>query len=299
MNPTQQAVTIFNDKGSLFSSIRIDKIATGFQFTEGPVWHPDQYLLFSDIPANLIWQIFPDGIIRHYMDNSGLLSNDTSLLSDMIGSNALAIDQQGNLIICQHGNHGISKLDKNGVISVLTSSYKGRPYNSPNDIVIRKSDGSIYFSDPPYGLKEQVLHPDTFQPHAGVYRYKDGEVTLLSDKFNYPNGVCLSPDESYLYVSSNHPDEAFLWRYSLSPSGEVTDKIILTEQNADGIKTDQSGNLFLCTDNGILILSPQGEKLALLPVPESPTNIAWVNPGYNQLYITARSSIYLATGFSS
>lgn len=299
MNPTRQAVSIFTDEGSLYSNIRIEKVVTGFQFTEGPVWHPDQYLLFSDIPANLIWQLFPDGIIRHFMDNSGLLNTDTSMLSDMIGSNALAIDRQNNLIICQHGNHGISKLDKNGVISVLTSSYKGRPYNSPNDVVIRQSDGSIYFSDPPYGLKEQVLHPDIFQPHAGVYRYKEGNVTLLSDKFNYPNGVCLSPDESYLYVSSNHPDEAFLWRYSLSPSGEVTDKIILTEQNADGIKTDQSGNLFLCTDNGILILSSQGEKLALLPVPENPANIAWVKPGYKQLYITARNSVYLASGFSS
>jgi gluconolactonase len=296
MTSVQQAITIYDNEASAFRDIKIERIVTGFQFTEGPVWHPDEYLLFSDIPANVIWQLYPDGIVRDYMDNSGFLGNDTSLLSDMIGSNGLALDAQNNLVICQHGNHAIGKLDKTGVVSVLTSRYQYRPYNSPNDLVIH-SDGSIYFSDPPYGLKDQVLHPDIFQPVAGVYRYKDEKVSLICDKFQYPNGICLSPDESYLYICSNRPGEASVWRYHLSGTGEVKEDQIIAEANADGIKTDKKGNLFLCTDDGILILSAQGKKLALLSLPESPANIAWVKPGYTQLYITARSSIYLATGF--
>ena len=297
MTVIRNAVTLYDDNAApQFNNIKIEKIATGFQFTEGPVWHPDQYLLFSDIPANVIWQLYPDGRVKYYMDNSGLLNNDTSALSDMVGSNGLAIDTQQNLIICQHGNHGIVLQDKFGVMSVLTSQYEGRPYNSPNDLVIR-SDGSIYFSDPPYGLKDQVLHADIFQPHAGVYCYKNGIVNLVSKKLNYPNGVCFSPDESYLYVSSNHPDEARLYRYHLSVTGEIKDETVIAEQNADGIKTDQNGTLFLCTDNGVMMLSPQGKKIALISLPESPTNIAWVKPEYSHLYITARSSIYLVTGF--
>lgn len=297
MTSTGQAVTIYEEAAVFLKNIKIDKIATGFQFTEGPVWHPEQYLLFSDIPANVIWQLYPDGRVKYYMDKSGLLGNDTSALSDMIGSNGLALDKQNNLIICQHGNHAIGKLDMNGVFSVLTTEYQGRPYNSPNDLVIRQTDEGIYFSDPPYGLKEQILHPAIFQPRASVYCYKNGEVKLICDKLQYPNGVCFSPDENYLYVSSNKSDEALVYRYQLSVTGEIMEEKIIAKENADGIKTDQKGNLFLCTDDGILILSPEGKRLALISLPESPSNIAWVKPEFNYLYITARSSIYLASGF--
>ena len=296
MTSTQQNIILYDDKAAAsFRNIKTEKIATGFQFTEGPVWHPDGYLLFSDIPANVIWQLYPDGIVRLFMGNSGLLGNDASLLSDMIGSNGLALDAQNNLIICQHGKHAIGKLDTNGVASVLTSRYEYRPYNSPNDLVIR-SDGSIYFSDPPYGLKDQILHPEIFQPVAGVYRYKNDKVTLICDKYQYPNGLCLSPDESYLYICSNKAEEADIWRYSISGDGEVKEDRIIANANGDGIKADKKGNLFLCSDEGILILSPEGKKIALLPLPETPANIAWVKPGYAQLYVTARSSIYLASG---
>jgi gluconolactonase len=296
MTSARNAVTLYDTKASQFRDIRVEKIATGFQFTEGPVWHPTGFLLFSDTPANVIWQLYPDGRVKYYMDNSGLIGNDTSLLSDMVGSNGLALDAYNNLVICQHGNHALAMLDRNGVISVLTSSFEGRPYNSPNDLVIR-SDRSIYFTDPPYGLKEQVLRPEAFQPHAGVYCYKNGTVNLISDRLKYPNGTCFSPDESFLYISSNHPDEAQLWRYHISVTGEIKEQTIIAEQNADGIKTDHRGNLYLSTDDGILILSSQGQKLALISLPESPTNITWIKPEHTHLYITARSSIYLATGF--
>lgn len=289
-------IRIYHGKGALFSNLETEKIASGFQFTEGPLWYKDS-LLFSDIPANRIYQLWPGGRIAVFLEKSGFSREDTSQLSDMIGSNALAIDKEGMIIICQHGDHAISRLDIGSKTTyILTDSYNGRLYNSPNDVVV-KSDESIYFTDPPYGLKEQVLHPDVFQEKAGVYRYHKGTTTLLCSNLRYPNGICFSPDERFLYVGSNHPEEPLLYRHSLSQNGDITGSQVLLKQNADGIKTDREGRLFLATGDGILILSPGGERLALIPIPESPSNMAWGGMKKNELYITARSSIYRITNF--
>ncbi|MBC7949201.1 MAG: SMP-30/gluconolactonase/LRE family protein [Chitinophagaceae bacterium] len=269
----------------------VEKLATGFQFTEGPIWHPSGFLLFSDIPANKIYRLYPGKEAEVYLDRSGFTGADGSLLSDMIGSNGLAIDSNKNLVLCQHGNHAVSRIDSNGKMHVLTDRFDGRPYNSPNDLVI-SSDGSIYFTDPPYGLKEQVIHPSIFQTGAGVYRYKDDEVKLLTTDLRYPNGICFSPREEYIYVGSNHPDEPIIWRYTLSKSGEILHQSELIEHNADGIKTNDRGDLFLATDKGILIVSAEGKKLDLISLPETPSNLAWGAAAYKELYVTARSSIY-------
>jgi gluconolactonase len=269
--------------------IDIKRVASGFIFTEGPVWHPDNYLLFSDIPANKIWKLRKDGETELFRDNSGFTGTETSSLSDMIGSNGLAIDRSGDLIICQHGDHAIAKLDKEGKISVITGSYNNRPFNSPNDIVIR-SDGSIFFTDPPYGLKGQVLIPEKFQPHGGIYMYNRGASTLIATELRYPNGVCFSPGEKFLYAGSNHPDEPLLLRYSLNPDGSIIERVVIAKQNADGITVDKTGNLFLCTDNGIVILSPAGEKLHEIALPETPSNLAWKT--VDSLYVTARTGVY-------
>lgn len=295
MSQAGEDIIVYSETGQPFADLVVEKAATGFQFTEGPVWHPGGYLLFSDTPANCIRQLFPDGTAKIYLEKSGFSGETTDALSDMIGSNGLALDGKNNLYICQHGNHGLAKLEQAG-LSVLTDLYEHRPFNSPNDLVIR-SDGNIYFTDPPYGLKDQVLHPDQFQPVAGVYYYRNGASTLLSDKQRYPNGICFSPDERFLYVSSNHPDEPSLWRYQVSASGDISHPSVLIQQNADGIKTDKTGNLFLCTDDGVLIVSPEGNKMALIRLPESPANLAWVTPACNSAYVTARSSIYRISGF--
>jgi gluconolactonase len=278
------------------TEVVIQQIAAGFRFTEGPVWHPDQYLLFSDTPVNKIWQLLPDRTVQVYMDKSGLSNDDVSALSDMIGSNGLAIDGEGCLIICQHGNHGLARLQKTGETTILVNQFEGHPLNSPNDLVLH-SDGAIFFTDPPYGLKNQILHPSAFQTFAGIYRCKNDKLDLLCDDLRYPNGICFSPGEDYLYVSSNHPDEPYVWRFELSGAGQVKHQSILIEQNADGIIADKEGNLLLCTDRGILFVSPHGKRLALISLPEIPTNIAWGGKDGNELYITARSSIYLATGY--
>jgi gluconolactonase len=290
-------LTIYDNDGAAFSRLEAEKISSGYQFTEGPVWHPDGFLLFSDTPANKIYQLVPGKAATVYIDDSGFTGTDDSLLSDQQGSNGLALDNENHLIICQHGNHAIARLDKNKKINLLTTTYEGKPYNSPNDLVI-SADGSIYFSDPPYGLKEQVLHRSEFQPHAGLYRYYKGEVKLLRSDLLYPNGVCLSPDEQFLYNSSNHPDERVIWRYSLSKDGEIRNQSMLIDQNADGIKTDEEGRLFLATDAGVLIVSVSGKKLALMPLPETPSNVAWGGQNNKELYVTARTSVYRIKNFN-
>ncbi|MEI9946983.1 MAG: SMP-30/gluconolactonase/LRE family protein [Chitinophagaceae bacterium] len=290
-----ESEVILYEGGSDFAEIKIEQVASGFQFTEGPLWHPGNYLLFSDTPANKIYQLFPDGSSKVFLDKSGFIGMDTSMLSDMIGSNGLALEDD-NIIICQHGDHAIACLNKNMELSVLTDCYEGKPFNSPNDLII-KADESIYFSDPPYGLKDQVPDPDAFQPVAGVYRYFEGKTKRIFDELKYPNGVCFSPDEQILYISSNHGDEPRLYKCLLSVSGDIIEKSVLIEQNADGIATDPEGNLFLSTNDGILIVSPKGQKLALLKLPDSPSNIAWGGHLYSELYITARSNIYRAKNF--
>lgn len=291
------ALTIYDDTILPLNAVKMEKVASGFQFTEGPVWHPDGYLLFSDTPANKVWRLLPDGTSSVYIADSGFTGNSTADLSDMIGSNGLAITADNELILCQHGNHAIARLDREHNLSILTGHYAGRPLNSPNDVVIR-SDGSIWFTDPPYGLKDQVLHPDVFQPRGGVYRYHEGKTVLICEDLLYPNGICFSPDESRLYVSSNHADEPFLWQYDLSATGEITSRSVLIRQNADGIKTDKKGNLFLCTDEGVLIVSPEGKKIALIRLPDSPANIAFL-PDHTGFYSTARSTIYYIHGLSA
>jgi len=275
---------------------KVEKIGSGFRFTEGPLWHPQGYLLFSDIPDNKIYSLFPDGRVEIFLEPSGYTGSDGGILSDMIGSNGLAWNKENELIVCQHGNHAIARLDKNKTLRPLTRIYEGRAYNSPNDLAIRR-DGSIWFTDPPYGLREQVLHPDLFQPTAGVYRYKSGRVQQLFNSLDYPNGICFSPDEKFAYVTSNHPDEPHLWRYELSKDGEIQSREVLLEQNADGIKTDTQGRILMATNEGILIISPVGTELGFIPIPESPSNLTWGGEGYRDLYITARSSVYRISNY--
>jgi gluconolactonase len=268
----------------------IQKIATGFEFTEGPCWHPDGYLIFSDIPANKIFKL-SSGKVEVFLDNSGMVFSDTSLLSDHIGSNGIAMDLDGNIIICQHGNHAIASLDRYGHISILANEYEGKPFNSPNDLIVR-SDGTIFFTDPPYGLKEQVLNSSAFQPHAGVYLLNEGVVKLLSTRLRYPNGVCLSMEEKRLFVSSNHPDEPELWQFRISRDGHILDQEIFVHRNADGILCDIHDNLYLATHEGVVILSSAGEHIATITLDEIPSNLCWGGRDRTVLYVTARTSVY-------
>jgi gluconolactonase len=290
-------MSVMNPSLHIYDDRLLDLIRPGFEidtwaddciFTEGPVWNPKGFYLFSDIPANCIYRLERGKKKTVYLSNSGTDNpSDPDLKPDQAGSNALAYDAQGNLLVCQHGGHGIARYDGKSLRPYI-HQYKGRLFNSPNDFIIH-SDGRIYFSDPPYGLKDGKLNADKFQPIAGVYCWKDGELELISDRYQYPNGVCLSPDESLLYLCSNKPFEA-----SVSVFDTKTNKLLreLAQETSDGIECDRAGNVFLCNKDGLVILDPSGKRLGLITLPTVPANICWGGPESNDLFIAARQNIF-------
>jgi len=180
---------------------KLEKIAEGFQFTEGPVWHPNGYLLFSDPNANVIYKYDPKTKnVEVYITKSGYTGTDIGKIHQP-GSNGLTLDNNGRLYVCQHGNRQVVKHERKGPITVIAADHKGKRLNSPNDLVF-KSDGVLYFTDPPYGLEKNYKDSKKETPYQGVYRVKNGKVELLTQDVGGPNGIAFSPDEKYLYVSN-------------------------------------------------------------------------------------------------
>jgi gluconolactonase len=167
--------------------------------------------------------------------------------------------------------------------------YNGKPLNSPNDIIV-DAKGRAIFSDPPYGLKDGKLNAEKFQPLAGVYCYGNGELRLICDKYQYPNGVCITPDGKELYICSNKPFEKFISVYDLET---LQFKRILAEENSDGIKCDLHGNVYLCNKDGIIILNTKGKRIALIQLPTIPANCCWGGQGKKDLFVTGREKVYL------
>jgi gluconolactonase len=287
-------LTVYNP--SVFDFIKkdfeVENLADDCLFTEGPVWNKEGYYLFSDIPSNNIIKLMPGKTKEVFLSHAGTLNpRDPDLKPDQIGSNGLAYDAKGNLLVCQHGGHGISRYDEK-VLQPFIHSYNDRPFNSPNDLIVH-SDGRIYFSDPPYGLKDGQLNPSRFQPVAGVYCWKEEQLQLICEKYQYPNGVCLSPDERLLYICSNKPFEKFITVYTTADNNFVK---VFAEENSDGIECDRSGNVYLCNKDGIIILDSEGNRLALIALPTIPANLCWGGEGLNDLFITARQNVFLIKG---
>jgi len=266
------------------------KAATGFEFAEGAAWHPDGFFLFSDTPANKIYRLDTDGRCEVYLDNSGWTGDGGNQLSDQVGSNGIVIDGD-NLFICQHGNHAIAQLDTQKKLLTLIQEYDGHPFNSPNDLIMR-SDGTLFFTDPPYGLAGQVLHPEQFQLVAGVYQYRNGVTMRIGTQLQYPNGLLLSEDEKYLFVSSNHPDDPGIVMYHTKADGYIRYEGVFLNLHADGMTRGNDGHIYLATDEGVLVVNPEGSKLALLPLPESSSNLCWGGMQRDILLVTARTSVY-------
>jgi len=265
---------------------KLEKIATGFVFTEGPIWDASQgCLFFSDIPANKM---------RKWTGAKG-----AELFREPSGkSNGLTLDKQGRLIACEHVNRRVSRTEKDGTVVTIADKYNGKKLNSPNDVVV-KSDGSIYFTDPPYGLTaefgslgEQEL------PFQGVYRLSaDGKtLTLLVDDFDKPNGLAFSPDESLLYIDDT--DRAHVRVFDVKPDGTITNGRIFVELkgtepgNVDGMKIDSEGNAYVTGPGGISIFDPSGKKLGRIDVPEVAANMAWGDKDWKTLFITGSTSLY-------
>lgn len=284
------SLTIYNSivLDCIHADFEIKTLANDCEFTEGPVWNQEGFYLFSDIPANCIYKISESGKKEMYLKNSGTNNPLAPELSQQPGSNALAYDDDGNLLICQHGDHGIAKYDGKNVQPFI-NQYNNRPFNSPNDFILHKN-GRLYFSDPPYGLKEGKLNPEKFQPLAGVYCWKRGNVELICDKYQYPNGVCLSNNQEILYICSNKPFEKFISAYNTTDHRFLK---IFAEENSDGMEVDKFDHVYLCNKDGIIILDQNGNRLAIIQLPAVPANICWGGKNLNDLFITARQNIFL------
>jgi gluconolactonase len=280
----------------LATDARLERIAGGFEFTEGPVWS-NGALLFSSPNTNVIYRWEPMGKVTAFRAKSGYSGVDIGRYHQP-GSNGLTFGPDGLLAICQHGNRRVIRVNPHGDITVLADRYEGKRLNSPNDLVYR-SDGALYFTDPPFGLPEAFDDPAKELPFSGVFRVKDGKVALISDELEGPNGIAFSPDERYLYVGNWDLERKIVMRYEVDEAGDVSNGSVFYdmtdapgEDAIDGIKVDQAGNLYVCGPGGIWVLSPEGKQLGLLKLPEDPHNLAWGDEDGKTLYVTALTSIY-------
>ncbi len=283
-------------------SAKLEKVAEGFTFTEGPVWvsatdKSEGYLLFSDPNDNLIYRLTTEGEVSVFRAKSGYTGGDIGEYHQP-GSNGLTLDKQGRLTINQHGNRRVIRVEPRGNITVLADRYQGKRLNSPNDLVY-KSDGALYFTDPPFGLPKVFDDPRKELPYSGVYRAFNGSIQLVSTDLTGPNGLAFSPDERYLYVGNWDPRKKVVMRYEVQPDGSLANGSVFYdmthapgEDALDGIKVDKQGNLYVCGPGGIWILSPQGKHLGLIKGPEDPHNLAWGDDDGKTLYITALTGIY-------
>jgi gluconolactonase len=273
------------------------KLAEGFRFTEGPVWVPHgEYLLFSDPNSNTIYR-WKDGELGVFRRPSGYAGADVAQYGQP-GSNGLTLDMQGRLTVNEHGNHRVSRLEPDGSLTVLADSYQGKRLNSPNDLVY-KSDGAVYFTDPPFGLPQFFADPRKALPYSGVFRWKAGEVTLLASELTGPNGIAFSPNEKHLYVGNWDDGRKVVMRYPVRDDGTLGAGEVFHdftsmpgEDAIDGIKVDAEGNVYVSAPGGLWILSPEGKALGVVKAPRHPHNMAWGDADGKTLYLTAQDRVY-------
>jgi gluconolactonase len=257
----------------------VEKIWGGFSFVEGPLWVDTLGLLFSDIPANKVYRWSLDSTITVYLTPSG-------------NSNGLALDGQGRLLLAQHGPRQVARVEDNGTLSPLATHYDDKRLNSPNDLAV-KSDGSIFFTDPPYGLMDQGGTSEL--GYNGIYRISpSGDVQLLDNSLYRPNGIAFSPDESKLYVSDCEATRIYVWDVvddtTLGNKRQFSD--IAWSGCTDGMKVDGAGYVYSTGPTGIWIFSPDGKIIDTITVPEQTTNCGWGGTDRTILYVTSGKSIY-------
>jgi gluconolactonase len=279
---------------------KIQKLAEGYDWSEGPVWFAKQkMLLFSDVPRNTVYSWNEKDGADEYLKPSGYTG--PTARGGEPGSNGLTRDKDGNLVLCQHGDRRVARLNKDRTFTVLADRYDGKRFNSPNDLCYDRN-GNLFFTDPPYGLPKGMEDPTKELPFQGIYRIgRDGKVTLLTRDMTRPNGIALSPDEKTLYICNSDPNKAIIVAFPINSDGTLgtmrtlLDTTPLVKQGLkglpDGLKVDQKGNLFATGPGGVLVITPQGKHLGTINTGEATANCAWGDDG-STLYITA--DMYLA-----
>mgnify|MGYP001046552683 CR=1 FL=1 len=255
----------------------MERVATGFQFTEGPVFSRIGFLLFSDIPAERIYKL-ERGKLSVFRENSR-------------GANGLSFDRQGRLLTCEGKAGRVTRTEKDSSLSILADRFEGKRFWAPNDLVYA-IDGSIYFTDP---MPRQAAPDPTRTGFSAVYQItRHGEVRLATREPARPNGVALSPNQLVLYVADSGAD--CIRAYEISGDGGLTGgRLFAPCRRPDGLKTDEAGNLYVAAEDGIAVFSPEGKLRETISVPERPSNLNW-GPGFYGLYITARTSVYFLAG---
>jgi gluconolactonase len=256
------------------------RLATGFVFTEGPLWHPDGFYYFVDVRASMLYRLTPGGAPEVVREKTG-------------GGNGTTFDRQGRLVLCEGDNRRVTRRGADGRFEVLIDRFEGKRLNRPNDVVCR-SDGSLYFTDP--GLRVPLAEREV--PHAGVYRIApDGTVGLVAD-FEYPNGLAFSPDERRLYVANTRWVQ-YIHLLELDASGQVVRRRIFADMSSDetdgvpdGMKVDAEGRVYCTGPGGTWVFAPDGTRLGIIRTPEVPANLAFGGPDLRTLFFTARTSVY-------
>jgi len=288
---------------------KVERVATGFGFTEGPVWvRNGGFLIFSDIPANVIHRWNPaDHGVSVFLDKTGFTGTDASDVGGeqtnaqgeriyLVGSNGVTVDPQGRVAFNAMGDRQVVRVEADGRRTVLASHFEGKRLNSTNDLVYKRN-GSLYFTDPPSGLRRRNDDPKKELPFNGVYLLKNGRLHLLAKDLVNPNGIALSPDEKILYVNSSADRKIF--RFEVRPDDTVANGRPFVDMSMekepgvpDGMKVDERGNLYSTGPGGIWVMSPAGQHLGTLVFPEQPANLAFGDADGRTLYVTARSSVY-------
>jgi gluconolactonase len=290
---------------------QLEEMAGGYTWLEGPVWDEGS-LFFSDVPANTIVRWTPGRGTASFMESSGYRGKEPYSGPEP-GSNGMTLDPHGRLTVAGHASRTVFRfepLDPTGIITTLADSYQGKKLNSPCDVVYR-SDGSAYFTDPPYGLRTQSDEdPEKELKVNGIYRIPhalmqkpgtppaSGELQLLMSDLPRPNGIAFSPDEKYLYVSNSEPKK-FWMRYTVNKDGTLSEPKLLYDDTDDprtgnpgGMKVDVAGNIYSAAPGGVLIMTPEGKVLGTMLIPEKVSNVAWAGSESKTLYITASGRLY-------